>query len=256
MLLFLIAVGAVLIVYFLGWTALLFVLFMCVAWVAYAGLMDARTLRNKAKAEGHVVGSLFSYLGPAMTLASAQHREAKGQSSQVADNIPLPAGSLGTFIFAYVDRDGEAGRRTVDVHKISQSDGLTYLEGYCHKRNADRTFRTDRIQGRLTNAETGEVIDAEDLLLSVQKRSPMTFKPGVKSDGAKWQTAVLFAGFSESELEELEELASDAGWDVRAAVSPSLDYLVTGPLAVRSKVANAKELGVRVIDKDLFRALV
>lgn len=256
MLLFLIAVGAVLIVYFAGWAALLFVLFMCVAWVTYAGFMDARTLRNKAKAEGHVVGSLFSYLGPAITLARAQHREAKEQSSQVAGGIPLPAGSLGTFIFAYVDRDGEVGKRTVDVHKISQSGGLTYLEGFCHKRNADRTFRTDRIQGRLTNAETGEGIDAEDLLLSVQERSPMTFKPGSKSDGVKWQTAVLFAGFSESEQEELEELASDAGWDVRSAVSPSLDYLVTGPSISRKILADVAASGIKVVDQDEFRALV
>lgn len=168
----------------------------------------------------------------------------------------LPSELPATFRFTYVDRDGDPSERTVDVRHISQKDDATYLEGFCHKRSADRTFRTDRILGRLMNVETGEVIDAEDLLLSVRERSAMTFMPGVKSDDAKWQTAVLFVGFSESEQDELEELATDAGWDVRAAVSPSLDYLVTGPLAVRSKVSNAKELGVRVIDKDLFRTLV
>lgn len=88
----------------------------------------------------------------------------------------LPA----TFKFTYIDREGVGSERTVDVNGISQNDGATYLEGFCQNRKENRTFRTDRILGSLTNLGTGEVIDAEDLLLSVRERSAMSFKPGVK----------------------------------------------------------------------------
>lgn len=174
----------------------------------------------------------------------------KATGSESGDELPA------TFKFTYIDRDGVGSKRTVDVNGISQKDGVTYLEGFCHTRGSDRTFRTDRILGNLTNLGTGEVIDTEDLLLSVRERSAMTFIPGVKSDGAKWQTAVLFDGFSKSEQETLEELASDAGWDVRSTVSPSLDYLVTGPSVSRKILASAAASGIEVVDQDEFRALV
>ena len=198
-------------------------------------------------------GPLAWYFALPMIASSLwRMRSSTSQASESPYGGELPA----TFKFTYIDRDGAGSQRTVDVTNISQKDGATYLEGFCHTRGSDRTFRTDRILGNLTNLGTGEVIDAEDLLLSVRERSAMTFMPGVKSDGAKWQTAVLFAGFSESEQEELEELASDAGWDVRSAVSPSLDYLVAGPSISRKLLASAAASGIKVVDQDEFRALV
>ena len=124
----------------------------------------------------------------------------------------------------------------------------------------NRTFRTDRILGDLTDTETGELLPVARLLSSVRGRSNMDFKPPVpapqKRASKEWQTAVLFTGFAAARRDELELLAESSGWDVRAAVGSTLDYLVTGPRGGPSKVAKAQELGVCVIDEDTFRALV
>ena len=102
----------------------------------------------------------------------------RSSTSQAADS-PYTSELPATFKFTYIDRDGAGSKRTVDVNSISQKDGATYLEGFCRSRGENRTFRTDRILGNLTNLGTGEVIDAEDLLLTVRERSEMTFSPGV-----------------------------------------------------------------------------
>lgn len=176
----------------------------------------------------------------------------KAAKKETTESI-LPA----TLRFAYQDSTGQRQERTVKVSSISEAEGLNYLEGYCHTRQDFRTFRTDRIHGSLVDIESGEILSAKQLLSSVHPRKAMTYKPapGVTTK-KEWQTAVLFTGFTAKRREELEELASAAGWDVRSTVGKTLDYLVTGPRAGPSKIAKAEELGVTVVDEDIFRALV
>lgn len=172
-----------------------------------------------------------------------------------SDSVSLPC----TFIFTYADSTGVTEQRTVDVERISSNGRMTYLEGRCHDRKAERTFRTDRIRGSLTDMDSGELIPVKRLLSSVSSRTRMEFRPEAAPKPAatkKWETAVLFTGFAAARRAELEELAYAAGWDVRSTVGSTLDYLVTGPRGGSSKVAKAEELGVSVIDEDLFRALV
>lgn len=165
----------------------------------------------------------------------------------------LPA----TLSFTYKDNTGQILERTVKVSSISEANGLNYLEGYCHTRQDFRTFRTDRIRGSLVDMESGEILSVKQLLSSVHPRKAMTYKPAPAVTTKKeWQTAVLFTGFTAKRREELEELADAAGWDVRSTVGKTLDYLVTGPRAGPSKIAKAEELGVTVVDEDIFRALV
>lgn len=168
-------------------------------------------------------------------------------------NALLPA----VFRFTYTDADFQSSERTVKVNAISTNGGFTYLEGYCEDRKGLRTFRTDRIDGSLVDIESGEILSVKQLLSSVHPRKAMTYKPApavtTKKEG---QTAVLFTGFTAKRREELEELASAAGWDVRSTVGKTLDYLVTGPRAGPSKIAKAEELGVTVVDEDIFRGLV
>lgn len=186
--------------------------------------------------------------------------------SRKSASIPTPEkiGTISlpcTFRFTYADSAGAAEPRTVDVARISSNGSLTYLEGHCHARKAERTFRTDRIRGSLTDMDSGEVVSVKRLLAEVRGRSNMAYRPEaaakpVSTQTKEWQTAVLFTGFTAAKRDELEELAYAAGWDVRSTVGSTLDYLVTGPRAGSSKVAKAEELGVSVIDEELFRALV
>lgn len=177
------------------------------------------------------------------------------------DAPPLPR----EFIFTYTDHEGQSSRRRVRVMGIASNDGRQYLDGYCLDRNAVRTFRVDRIQGDLTDIETGELLNVYRLLASTENRRHMDYTPakpefswsqvGEEFDDAEPPTTVLFTGFAKARKEELEAAAQASGWKVRSTVSKSLDYLVCGPKAGPAKVSKAEELGVMVIDEDMFEAM-
>ncbi len=62
--------------------------------------------------------------------------------------------SIGEVAFTYMDADGEVSSRRVTVHSATSS----HLKGECHDRQAERTFRLDRIVGDLVDCETGELL--------------------------------------------------------------------------------------------------
>ncbi len=62
--------------------------------------------------------------------------------------------SIGVVEFTYEDSAGDISYRTVTVHSAT----TTHLKGECHDRQAERTFRLDRIIGDLTDCETGEIL--------------------------------------------------------------------------------------------------
>ncbi len=68
---------------------------------------------------------------------------------------PLPKGlKIGDVIsFDYTNGKGEFGERTI----ILESYDGDYIDGWDLNKNDERTFRTDRISGGVTNTETGEV---------------------------------------------------------------------------------------------------
>lgn len=62
--------------------------------------------------------------------------------------------SQGEIAFTYEDADGEVTYRTVTVHAVT----ATYIKGECHDRQAERTFRLDRVIGYITDTQTGETL--------------------------------------------------------------------------------------------------
>jgi len=68
---------------------------------------------------------------------------------------PLPNGlEIGDVIsFDYTNGTGEFGERTI----ILESYDGDYIDGWDLNKNDERTFRTDRISGGVTNTKTGEV---------------------------------------------------------------------------------------------------
>lgn len=269
--LWLIGIGVLILVYIWGWSSLLWCLLAIAVYVGYAVIADGANHKKDAKAKGEPAFSLWTHIRTSFNESVAGHKAAKEAATSTAD-----LGARGTshiqalsakrasphfpreFSFLYIDSNGEYSQRTVRVMGISRNGGQDYLDGFCLERQAVRTFRVDRIQGELIELETGELVAVPSLLAQTEKRRAMAYIPrtaAMPSTKREWQTAVLFTGFSQSQREELENMALAAGWDVRSTVGPTLDYLVTGSTAGRAKVAKAEELGVTVIDKDVFEVL-
>lgn len=65
--------------------------------------------------------------------------------------------------FTYRNSKGERRDRRVSLKKVYTDGGVSYLVGYCHLRRALRTFRADRVKGKVVDLETGEVGRLADL---------------------------------------------------------------------------------------------
>lgn len=194
---------------------------------------------------------------PGFTSIIATHAAPAPAPAPMPQVIALPC----TFTFSYRSQDGGYSPRTVNVTGISSNGGHAYLDGFCQDRKGNRTFRTDRIRGDLADAETGELVPVKRLLSSVRSRSSMDYKPPApaprsRSAAREWQTAVFFAGFRGGKLNELEGLADAAGWQVRGAISHTVDYVVRNGSAGKKQLAEAENLGIPVIDEDTFRTLL
>lgn len=206
-----------------------------------------------------VVSGSFSAICDALRKRASRQQNQASQESKPVESASSPILLPHTFSFEYVSDSGGRERRTVSVEQIKQNGSDTYLEGFCKKRFATRTFRTDRINGQLTDMDTGELLSVSRLLNDVKQRSPMNYNPqGSGSGGTKrdWQTAVYFAGFRGNKYAELESLAIASGWHVRAHISPSVDYFVCNGSAGKKQIAEAEAHGITVIGENEFRMLV
>lgn len=169
-----------------------------------------------------------------------------------------------TFAFTYRKPDGTERRRTVRVERHGFDGSSKYIEGHCSDAHASRSFRLDRVKGRVTVLETGELISAGEMYrrLGAPSRSleVTSFSAAARAAGQArrpgWQIAVYFAGFGANQYGELAELAEAADMDVRASISRTVDYVVTGNLAGRQQIAQAKAHGIAVIDEETFRGMV
>ena len=262
--------------WFWGFGGLLLLSFAIVCLVVVSAICDAITLRQRALDEGRQAGSLWLHLQEAWRIASKKEQS----TSATVGACPAPESQMPRrsdrkrktqavkghlphcYRFSYRDSGGAYTQRTVNVLHVSQQGHRTYLEGYCELRKATRTFGTDGIRGKLTDMETGEVITLKCLLSLVPQRSQMRespiapAKPLTSNADGGWQTAVLFTGFSASRRDELEQMAEAAGWQVRTAVSSTLDYLVTGPSAGPSKIAQAQGHGIAALQEADFLAML
>lgn len=86
---------------------------------------------------------------------------AESSKKQPAITAPLLPANL---VFDYIDRDGVITSRSVRSCRIEASDSHHYLTGYCEERCAERTFRFDRISGRLRVKGSGHHFSVQELL--------------------------------------------------------------------------------------------
>ena len=235
------------------------------AWMVGAGSVLRRAIRHRraAREHGRYVGTLWFH-------ANQQYRELRDRGHQTTQ-VPEEAGRLtnaqtgdNTFSFVYCKPDGTQKPRTVRVERHGFDGSGKYVEGHCSDAHASRSFRLDRVQGVVTVMATGELISAAEMYrrLGASSRSleVTSFSAAAKAAAHArrpgWQTAVYFAGFGANQYGELAELAEAAGMDVRASISRTVDYVVTGNLAGRQQIAQAEAHGVAVVDEATFRGML
>jgi hypothetical protein len=87
---------------------------------------------------------------------------------EAAPTAPVRAGTVpyrgrrapkivGAFRLRYVDDSGKDTERVVDAYSITRLQGEARIEGFCHLRNEQRTFRASNMVS-LVNEATGEVL--------------------------------------------------------------------------------------------------
>ena len=116
-------------------------------------------------------GTIASLMSKLSRGASATPSEFAVEASETDEMVALIRKSVANgmqFEFDYLNARGERERRRVDPLRIDAVDTDWYLRGWCHLREAVRTFRLDRISGAaITSAaitfRAGDVALAETL---------------------------------------------------------------------------------------------
>ncbi len=157
-------------------------------------------------------------------------------------------GELDIIHFTYETADGDV----MDRHVIVQAVDGIYIDGFCLTRKAVRTFRLDRIIGNVSSENTGEVLAPADWAAEFSDATPHETPVLHNPSEALAYCEVLFTGFSATERNRLECLAMSIRMTVRKSVTQNLDYLVAGPRAGASKLAQARLQSVNVITVDDF----
>lgn len=114
------------------------------------------------------VGLALIAIGVAIFVALVRRTNRKG-AAQPLRRAPDPAAApsramrngwrLGEVAFTYEDSAGDVTFRTVTVHSVT----ATYLKGECHDRQAERTFKIERIIGDVVDLDTGEILRPRSL---------------------------------------------------------------------------------------------
>lgn len=156
-----------------------------------------------------------------------------------------------TISFVYRDSAGDVSWRKVDVSEI----GAAHFSGFCHKRLDTRTFRFDRIVGTVTLESSGEAVMPQKLRDLLRGYGGQQLRQK-KRAAAQTAMEILFTGFPKDRRAELEALATSAGMVVRKTVTANLHLLCIGTNAGPSKIADAQQRGVMLLDETQFRHLL
>lgn len=127
---------------------------------AFVMMVRRTNAKGRALAETH--RHKPELLTPQQRKALKRHERKPAAEKPAKTITPKPATSramrqgwsLGQVAFTYEDSAGDVSYRKVTVHSITAS----HMKGECHDRQAERTFRLDRIIGDLTDCDTGEIM--------------------------------------------------------------------------------------------------
>jgi hypothetical protein len=180
----------------------------------------------------------------------AAHITARTRDDQFAHLCPDPVDPR-TVSFLYENAQGEISSRTIDVDQV----GTSHFAGFCHMEGDNRTFRFDRILGMATLDDSGKMVLPENLRDLLRGYDEQELRRR-KRAAAKTCSEILFTGFKKDRRAELEDIAQAAGMVVRKNVTANLDFLCAGSNAGPTKIAEALDRGVMVLDEQqLLRML-
>ncbi len=132
-----------------------------------AGLQLARTLPGSG--DSALFTALLAKLARGASSAPADVIVAPGPVDEVRDTVAVALQRGVAVSFTYKAPDAEATIRTVDPVKVHIANGQWYLQGWCHLRQAMRTFHLDRVS---------DMVLTEMPITHGQEPVPALFEPG------------------------------------------------------------------------------
>jgi len=103
--------------------------------------------------------------------ATPKQKQKKGKSQadlQDAALAVLP--TIARIKFDYFDAEDAHTKRTVSIKKHDSNRKTGLIKGFCHQRQAMRSFRFDRIKNAI-DADTGEIVDDLQAYLNSIKKA-------------------------------------------------------------------------------------
>ncbi|AWX15586.1 hypothetical protein CEP48_05095 [Mergibacter septicus] len=127
------------------------------------------------------------------------------------------------------------------------------FDAWCYSRKAIRTFKIDNIIGLVD--VNGESMLIETYLESkgFLKKKP-TSKKQIQSGNS--QLEVCFTGFKKSDKQRLEAVAKENNFFIRTTVTKNLNFLITGENAGPTKITQAQNNGVVILDENGFLNMI
>ncbi len=160
-------------------------------------------------------------------------------SAAVATAINLRADLDITYASGTSDQVSE---RRISPDQVMLVDGRAYLEAFCHRAGAQRTFRLDRLMSVSAASGPREVPEAVP-----PSRTPAVATLAVEAKSA-WVVDVLGAepvGLTADGRQKVRLEFSDPRWLVRFVLSRAGEVEVLEPASVRTDVTDAAEAALR-----------
>ncbi|PJG82141.1 BRCT domain-containing protein [Caviibacterium pharyngocola] len=157
------------------------------------------------------------------------------------------------IFFTYENAQGDVSDREVRINFVDTA----YIQGFCYSARDTRTFRLDRIIGKIE--QDGEYysvkkwLETQGIKKHSKKSTNSKSKPKSKNSAG---LEIHFTGFTKKLKGELEALADNANFIVRRTVTKNLNFLVTGDNAGPSKIDKAINAGAILLNEDEFREML
>ncbi len=149
--------------------------------------------------------------------------------------------------FVYRDALGVISSR--EVTNISETE--EYIQGYCTKANALRTFRKDRI---LEDVDDSTIID-ERLKYFIENSPPPHVRTPRRLNTSD-APEICFTGFKKADKIKLVELAESEKMFVRDSVTKNLEFLCCGYNAGPKKIEKSRHQGVLILNEEQFKTML
>ena len=149
--------------------------------------------------------------------------------------------------FIYRDALGVVTYR--EVADISETE--EYIQGFCLKANALRTFRKDRILEHTDNST-----DIEERLNFFIESSPPPHMPKPRRLNVSGAPEICFTGFKKADKVKLVAIAESEKMFVRDSVTKNLSFLCCGYNAGPKKIEKSRHQGAIILNEEQFKTML